>query len=350
MSKRFRSARNIAMVLAAVFAGGLGGCTKKMWITQIPEWWTPELGKISIAVVSFRNQTADRTAGDIMSDELANALRANGSYENVFNRNDLRTLLDQRDLQLALGGSNASLAAQLRDVPGLNVQALLVGSVITYTATSRSQRKIDQRVVAYTKQGNPIVRPVAYTYTRNEANVSATAALIRIRDGSTIYATPSPPPNWQQWAEGSPPKQDAYACLAVARSNVVSQLLTHFSVTRRQIEVKVGKDFRTASELYDNKWTWTNSFAAGDEKAYVVLTLPASCDRNRFRITIIRDQQREDLFASDLVWDRQYGGRGIEFSPKDVAAKGGGPGAYVAKFYSGSEPVLTYKFTITAGR
>ena len=244
----------------------------------------------------------------------------------------------------------AALAEQFRRAPGIDVQAILVGTVTTYDATCRNERRREPQRI-YDRKGN-VVRVVyrEYVHTRNEATVAATAALIRVRDGATVYATPAPPPHWQQWAEGSPPKMDRNACLTVARNNVVAQLVRHFAVTRQQIKVRPGKDFRTASEVYDNKWTWTDKFSVAADRAYIVLRLPAVCDRNRFRITIIREDQREDLVSVERTWRREWGSRGFEFSPMQVARKGGGSGKYVAKFYCGPEPVLTHKFEIVAPR
>jgi hypothetical protein len=77
------------------------------------------------------------------------------------------------------------------------------------------------------------------------------------------------------------------------------------------------------------------------------VTLPPSCDRNHFRITMVRKDQREDLAEQQLTWDRKDSerGAGFQFSPKELAAKGG-LGEYEAKFYSGPEPVLRTTFKI----
>jgi len=341
-------AKSAVALLAGVCACSTG-CTKKIWITQRPQFWTEEMSKMRIAVVPFRNRTRNRHAAEALSDELAYALSANaeaiGSYAAVLNRNDIAALLDQRDLQLALGKSDADLASQFREVPAANVDAILVGTVTTYSATTRNERRREPRNI-YNRKGRVIgVAYREYVHTRNEAVVAAAAAMIRVRDGAIIYATPSPPRAMQP-SEGSPPKMSRQTCLTVARNNVVAQLVEHFAVTRRQIKIKVGKDFRTAGELYDGEWTWTNKFSLRAEKAYVVLRLPPVCDRNDFRITIIRAEQRENLVSVELTWRGEWGSRGFEFSPRQIAAKGGGPGNYVAKLYSGPRPVLQYKFQI----
>ena len=111
------------------------------------------------------------------------------------------------------------------------------------------------------------------------------------------------------------------------------------------IKVKEAEHFRTASELYDGKWTFSDSFKATDEKGFLVVTLPRICDRNIFRITIIRKGQRKDHYQQNVTWDAQYGSYGYLFNPKAVAASGG-PGQYEAKFYSGNTPVMRHTFSI----
>jgi hypothetical protein len=327
---------NLALLSGLALAGG---CGEKMWITQSPDFYTTELK--SIAVATFRNQTNWRGAGEIIADKLASSLVANGSYK-VFNRNDLKTVMDESDLQLALGGDSAAAPEKLKKLT--QVQAILVGTVTTYAATTNSQNRQDP-VYATDRRGNSYVAGYrTYVWTRNEGNVSVTAALIRVSDGTTIYATPEPA--WARvWAEGSPPKKDGHACVAEAADGVSSRLVETFAPVRKQIEVNPAKALRTATELYDNKWTYSDSFKATDEKMFVVVALPASCDRNRFRLAVVRKGQREDLASQDMQWDKRHSGFGYAFSPKQIADKAG-PGDYEVKFYSGPEPVMRHAFRI----
>ncbi len=78
---------------------------------------------------------------------------------------------------------------------------------------------------------------------------------------------------------------------------------------------------------------------------YVVLSLPPQCDRNRFRITIIRKDERATIVYQDLVWSSKYGAFGYLFSPKKIVEIAG-PGAFTAKFYSGPEPIMMHDFRI----
>ena len=331
----------LAVAALALSAALLNGCDKKLTITQVPTFYHPDL-KV-IAVASFRNQTQWRGANDIIADQVAAGLMANGAYK-VFNRNDLKAVMDESDLNIALGADPVAAAGKLRKLTS-KVQAILVGAVTTYATTSNTQpRQIPQYV--YDRRGNRrISHYVTQMHTRNEANVAVTASLIRVSDGSTIYATPEPACS-RVWAEGSPPKKDRHACASDAARMVADQLVTTFAPTRKVIKVNPGKALRTASELYDDKWTYQKTFDASNDKMYVVVALPPSCDRNRFRLTIVRKDQREDLASQDIQWNKKHKGFGYIFSPKEIAAKGGGAGEYEVKFYSGPEPILRQKFKI----
>jgi hypothetical protein len=333
--------RNAISVVCLAVAGMVPiGCDKKLVITQVPTFYTADLKVIAIA--PFRNQTQWRGANEIIADQVAAGLMANGTYK-VFNRNDLKTVMDESDLNIALGADPVAAQGQLKKLT--EVQAILVGTVTTYATTTNSQQKQDP-VYTYDKKGNAHLSGYrTYVQTRNEANVTVTANLIRVSDGSTIYATPEPV--WARvWAEGSPPTKDGQACASEAATSVASQLVATFAPTRREIKVDEGKALRTASELYDNKWTYQDTFSATNEKMFVVLALPGSCDRNRFRITIVRKDERQDLAEQDITWDKKHGGFGYLFNPKDIAAKGGGAGEYEIKFYSGAEPIMRRKFKI----
>jgi len=338
-----RNPCNIARLLVVLLLpAGLisaGGCSRKIWIVQYPAFYSSKLK--TVAVVPFRNQSTGKNAGNIVSGKLASALAANGAYK-VFNRNDLKTLMDESDLQIALGTDTSDAAGKFRKLT--DVQAIVTGAVTTYSATSNNQRRQDP-IYATDRRGNSYIQGYrTYVYTRNEANVSVTASLIRVRDGTGIYATPAPA-SARVGSEGSPPRKDPYACITEAADVVVGQLLEQLAPIRKQVKVDPSKALRTASELYDNKWAFTDTFEAGDQKMYVVVSLPACCDRNRFRLVIVSKDQRRELARQDIVWSREHAGFGYVFSPKDIAA-GAGPGVYEVKLYSGPEPVLRHTFKI----
>ncbi len=339
LDRRVSLGRVLLLILIA--SAALAGCSEKIVITQYPAFYTPDLK--TIAVVPFRNGSGWRNAENVVSDRVAAALMANQAYK-VYNRNDLSALMDESDLRLASAGDPAAAAKAFQNQT--QVQAILVGTVTNYSATSNSQRKRDP-IYAYNKNTGQsyIAGYRTYTHTRNESTVAATAALIRVADGSTIHATSSPA-SATYYAEGSPPKLDRFGCANRATESVVRQIVEQFAPVRKQIEVKPSEALRTATELYDNEWTWSDTFSRESDQMYVVLKLPACCDRNRFRLTIVRKDQRRDLAEKEIVWDAQYEGFGYTFNPSEIAAAGGGPGQYQVKFYSGPEPVMRHDFRI----
>jgi hypothetical protein len=335
LSERIALLGSLVLVLSSA-----GGCSKKIWVTQTPDFYTPKLQTVAIA--PFRNQTQWQGAGDIVSDKVAAALIANGAYR-VYNRNDLKTVLNEQDLQIALGSNAAAAAGKLQKLE--NVQAILTATVTTYSATTNSQNRQDP-IYATDNRGNMYISGYRqYVYTRNEGNVAVTATLIRTKDGTAIAATKEP--LWARvWAEGSPPSKDQHACVSEAATNVMEQLVEYFAPVRKQVSLDPAKAFRLASELYDNRWTYTDTFRASDKKMYVVLEMPPSCDRNDFKLTVVRKDQREDLAVQEIRWSKEHRSFGYLFDPSQIAAKGGGPGEYEVKFYSGPEPVLRRAFRL----
>ena len=341
--------KNILRILCPVLLMFLllaSGCGEKtIVITNYPSFYQ---GKIkTIAVAPFRNATGVRNAGNIISDTLAGRIAANGTYK-VYNRNDLLVLQNERDLRTELGLDNAAIAAKFRNVG--KVQAVLVGTVTNFSATQQNDKRFERiPIQAYNPRTRQMYisgyRSRNYTFTKNEGNVAVTATLIRVSDGLPLFATPTAISD-RRFAQGSPPTADRFACRSAAASQVVAKLVRIFCVTRQTITVKESRDFRTASSLYDNKWDFTDSFKSTDAQGYLVLRLPASCDRNRFRITIIRKGTRESLFEHKFVWTKKFGGFGYGFKPSKIVEKAGGPGEFVAKFYSGPEPVMQHKFRI----
>ncbi|MBL7133191.1 MAG: hypothetical protein ISS78_03755 [Phycisphaerae bacterium] len=339
--------KNHFVRVASVFICGCllapAGCTKEIWIVQYPEFY--QEGEIkSVAVMPFRCPAAPRsTGGIIIADGLAAALMNNGTYQRVYNRSDLRALLAEHDLKDLFSDNPVSAAKALKKVT--NAQAMITGSVTAYSATSRDERRKEPQYEYDDDGKRRLVGYRRYVHTRNEANVAVTASLIRVSDGTSIYALPAPATG-RAWAQGSPPRYDASACLSSAVNQVVLKLLVRFAVVRRKIKVDPNKALRTASELYDNKWIWKDTFKADEENMFVVVKLPPSCDRNKFRMVVVRKNTRKDLTGLDIVWTKKHSSYGYLFSPKAIAEAGGGPGEFTIKFYSGPEPAITRNFRI----
>lgn len=342
-----RVVRPAAACLLACLAG-VGGCGKKIWITQYPSFYTPDLQ--TILVVPFKNATTHPAAGRIVSEKVATALAANATYR-IVRRGDLKVLAG-----LEAPGEPGALAATLRK--GGKVQAILTGTVTTYHCSQHwetRKRTIDEDEDERRKKKHKRRVPhyERYTFVRNQATVDATARLIRVSDGTAIHATRPGAAMAQVTSETqnegqAPPPLDREGALAAAANQCTAKLLEEFAVVRKQISV--GRNaFRTAAELRDGKWRGGKDFQATDEKMLVVVSFPACCDRNTFRIVISRKDDGGELVAAQFTWLRHWSsslGKAFEFSPKEIAAKGGGKGDYVAKLLSGPEVVLETKFKI----
>jgi len=321
----------------------LSGCKTEFVVYQYPAWWTP--GKVkSVAVLPFRCPAAPNTkGGEILSDMIASRLASSGTYHRVYNRNDLKALLDEHDLKLMMSKDPGAVVSKLHKV--VDVQAVLVGSVISYAATTRNERKRTP-IYGTNAAGQLIITGYNnYTLTRHDANVSSTASLLTANSGQSIYSLPAAD-GGKAWAQGSPPSQSAFGTLEAATRVAANRISEYFIVVRKMIEVDKSKALRTAKELYDGEWVWQKNFKVDDQKMYVVVSLPATADRNLFKIKIIRKGTRKDLAVRDVKWNKKYKGFGYDFSPKQLAAGGGGAGTYTAKFYSGQKPVLTCDFQL----
>ena len=347
------TARKVVLLGSLLGLAALAGCTKKITIYRVPPFWTPDIS--SIAVIPFQSAAGNRQAGLIVSDQVASVLSTNAAYKRVYNRSHYKNIVDEKRLRMNWSQNPSAFAAPFRRWG--KAHAMLVGSVTQYAATTSSQRK---RQRTPRMRWNPRTKRQEWTgaydyyewvHTRNEANVSANATLNRISDGQQLYSTG---PVYGRWASetagrGVPPQLDPHGCLMAATNQVIQKLVTHLGIVPMQIEVDPAKDFLTANgPPYDNKWPVTSKFRVTDPKLIVVLRLPPACDRNRFRITIIRKGTRKDLESVDFVWKRSFpsSGQSFVFSPGKIAAAGGGPGDYQVKFYAGPEPAMIRDFRI----
>ena len=337
-----------AVLLATAF---LGGCAQKIEIYQYPRFYDPDNPSKnikSVAVLPFRThvpQASAAKAGDAMGENVAGLLGASRTYKQVYNRNNLSALLDQQDLQVAMGGDPTKSASAFRK--RTTVEALLTGAVTAYASSSRRYPKQVPVPKMIYVGGKPRMTMTMQTIwvTRNEGNVSATATLTRVKNGESIHSTP--PLSFRYASEGQAPSYDQHGCLRMAAEVVARQIKDQFAVVRKT--VTVGKDaFKTATGEYDGEWEYEKTFKTTDKEMYVVLKLPPSCDRNRFRITIVRKDTRNDLALENIQWKASFPkyGKGWKFDPSEIARKGGGPGKYVAKFYPGPKPKLLAEFKI----
>jgi len=346
---------------AMAVAGGCGG--EEIEIMQYPAFFNPDdpAGNIkSLVILPLRNQAAGASAaraGEAVSEELAGILSGTGTYQKVYNRNDLGNLMDQQDLAIAAGGDPNAMASALRKRGA--VDAMLTGAVTTFNSSSKTIRKTQQQLVGFDKKKKPIYRTVTVNETTNEGIITMTASLIKIRDGAQIHSTGPVSGAFKSVGTGS--VMSEAECLRRAMSQAVFQAKDQFAVTRKRILVD-SDAFFVASAYYEGEWDEQDEFTTTDTTAFVVLKLPPQCDRNRFAVKISREERREDLMTQGIQWKKGqqpvHPGSGdlvngasiglcvLKFSPSDLAKKAGGPGTFVVKFYAGPRAALTYEFDI----
>jgi hypothetical protein len=327
------------VMLVAVGSLCLVGCGTKIKIRSYPAFYTPDLKYV--AVVPFRSATQNPEAGTVVSENFARELMANNTYQ-VLSHNDLGALASQEDLMIYAKGGDGSAAASKLKLAG-KVQGLLVGTVSTYNSSTRSEPRTDPIPIPDGNGGVKIMYR-SYVLTHNEGNVAVSAAMIRISDGTQIHATASAVGHIV--CEGESVAFDRDACLIQATEQAVRKLVQEFAVTIQEITIS-DKNFQTASDYYDAQWQFTSKFKVGDPKVIVMLQLPQVCDRNSFRIVIVRKDGREELASQDVMYEGAWAqfGKGFEFKIADLIKKGG-PGSFQAKLYQGPVPVLTYSFKI----
>lgn len=298
-----RHGRADRMLLLTLLTGAIlclaGGCSKKLVVAQMPPFWTPDL-KV-IAVIPFQNHTGTRNAGKAVSQQLAGAMIENGTYT-VYDRNQVEKLMAERDWQIYQGDADA-MAARLQG----KADALLLGSVNTYSAASANPEWRVTQVTYTDANGNPYTQPERWLYEHNEGVVAVTAQLVKIHSGDAsggrVYGQPlygtgevfgravsesNPPPQYTK------PQMDAATCLASARSQAVAQLVEKFAVVTK--EIKVEKDsLKTAGKNALGQWEKQDKFAQG-RPVHIVLKLPPAADRNIFRIAVMDKDEQQVFF------------------------------------------------------
>lgn len=332
----------LAVAASAVGCDG-GGRKGKIWIVRYPDFYQPELK--SVAVAPFGNRSNARGAGERISDRVSAELTNNRTYE-VYTRQHLHGILAEQDLASA-GIIDADKAKEIGRLK--SVQALICGTLDRYGASSRSETRFNTvPVFGQDANGQVVItgfRQVPYTWVHNEAVVECSVVVIDTATGQQIAAIHEPS---SLYSEGSPPKYGGADLLRAAEEDQVRRIVQAIAVTRTQIRLK-GDVLKTATSLYDQQWDWQRRIVPGDEKFYVVVTLPPEADRNNFRITIVPKDGREVLGEQEFVWSKADATRGFEFPIAPIVEKHAF-GEYRAKLYSGPEPVAWYDFRIVEKR
>jgi len=333
--------------LALIAMTVLGGCVKKIPIVQYPIFW--DRAPKTIAVTPFRNKTPIRNIGMQVTSDLATRMSANGSYT-VYDRTLLKAYLNEHDLQRAFSSDQDAAASAMVKIG--KVQAILTGAVTTcnWPRTRVQVKVITQKF--FNPNGTSYTRPVKHYIQINEAELKANASLLRITPNGPKVIHSCPVRGYMK-STGTTPKYSREACMSIARAQVTQRLLEQFAVIRKFIQVSPSKAFFTVTgQPYAGKWPKSKKFSiASGQKIILVLMLPPQCDRNTFKITVSRKKGRTDLAAFDVRWTKAMSaapaGKQFILNPADLAAKGGGPGNYVLRLFSGQpKPALEHKIKI----
>jgi len=332
--------------LLLVAAGLVGGCTKKIYVRRYPAWYSPDLK--AIAVVPFYNATGQQNRPLAISNELIAALRSNGTYR-VYDQDEIRTAVGADAYLAFLGLPPKAMAERLAST--IDVQAMLSGTVTLFDQTSRTERITDEEKVWDPQRSRWIYtgRYKIYDHTRNAADVTVSGKLYRVPEGVVLHATASAI-HAERRSEGSPPKLSADECFRQAVDEVIGKLVAEFAVAVVPVVINTKKDFRLARGKDGvGKWIEADKFAPTDEEMFVVLRLPAVCDRNAFRVVIVPKGDDATLLADhEIRWQRGWSDHSIRLDPRELTAKTGGPGKYEARFYYGHKLVTKRGFSIVA--
>lgn len=347
--------RRLALSLLLCAAGAAAGCSEKMRIDRYPDFYSPDLR--TIAVLPLANETRDARAGRIVTDRLVEALKANGTYKVIAPQQTL-DLLAKADVKPGAEG-DAKVAARALGKLGL-CQIVLTGRVEEFGALSTHRTYIRpeywydgyyyggyRRGRYYRRWNYPYYGWPDYSVHHtgyHEGNVSAEAALLSAADGSEVFRLPSTA-RATVISEGDPPDLTPAGCLDEAARACAWRVVDQIAVVSREIEIKPKEALRIAKARTGPTWQFDDDFRIDDEEMFVVVALPAICDRNVFRLEITRKGQDAVLAEQELTWSSKLAPMGVRFSPRKLAADAG-PGTFEVHFRRGSKTIMSRKFHI----
>ncbi len=357
----------------------LGGCAKSFKAREYPAFYDSSLR--TVAIVPFRNQTYAPGAGLLVAQDMAMALRVNGTYS-VLPPRRLESLLREKKLPELSRTDSAKNAETLRKLG--SVQAFIMGRVLYDSSAARAYPADYRDAFSYAK-GNIFLARLRYQLVDDdeegegegdegeegedfdgdfgpdygygwgypyyyypeymaEATVAVEVSMIRVSDGQVLYTTPGPIEghadieSWHHIAPVSATLDAAHRAVVKAVRDIAAVPVT--------VTVDPHNDIRTAAGKTDGKWDYRDTFGPSDARMYVVLQLPPTVGHDAFRVTITPRGNPGDVVATkDVVWPVGATVHGIEFSPKEIAARKG-PGPYTANFYARGQQVMQRDFKI----
>jgi hypothetical protein len=364
------------MLLAVAICAGmiaLSGCSQSFTAREYPSFYDPNLR--TIAVVPFHNETNARGAGTLAAENLAAALRVNGTYT-VVPPHKLRSLIAQKKLQRLSRTDYQEDAEELRKLGG--IQAFIVGRVLR-DSTMQGLYPTAYPYWSYDSASDTPSGPARYEFADEDeegegeddfgddfygpyygywywnypyyypthtarAYVSLEASMIRVSDGAVLYTTPVP-------AEGhsdlSGWRQIPPASAGVdAMNRAAAKLVKDLAVVPVTVKVRPSADLNTAVRGQAGGWDFTNTFRPTDENMYVVIQLPTTVSHDTFRLTVTPKGQPDDIVVTeDFTWPVGENTDAVALSPKEIARRAG-TGSYTVSFHAFGESVMRHNFRI----
>ena len=338
----------------AMLAAAVGGCSTTVTLQHYPSFHEPSLK--TVAVAPFANATLHDKAGQFLAERLAEALRANRTYE-VVGPQELTARFEAAGIKLPAGAAPTTIAEGVRKLGG--IQAVIVGTARGFSAERGSYVEIEEGYPYYGYGwgygygrrdwgygghgygGYPIYRQYSYT----QAYAAASAKMVRVADGEVLHVTAQPLA--ARRVSGRYPSDTKDQVLLEAGDAVVGGLVAEFAVVPMRVKINKGKALRTARAGKEaDELKNTNDFRLDDEKLYVVVSLPPEADRNEFRLVIAREDDDKPLAEETIRWSAADASRRLAYSPRDLADAAGGPGDFEARLYLGDQRILGRGFEI----
>ncbi len=340
-------------ILAALSAlAGCGGRGSKTFVTHVPQWEYQNYKRVAVVAGKPTDPRASNDAR-LLADRLTTLLTQGGAFtvlsrdemKNVFAEQDLSKLADAVDEGTALPEGKLEVA-----------QALIVPKITDYKLVKQREERAIPRF-ARDPRGRRLLdrfgRPIqvgedrVYIYTHG-AEVEGTVRVVDPATGKillshTARVAPEPRTNYER-----PPSESPEAIASRAVEELATDFFHAVAPTRIRVDLK-SKMLLVATDYFDGRYDETTKLSRSNSEFIIaVRDLPASADRNDFRIAVAEEGGRENLFQQEFTWSGSAGPEGVSYRvPMETLTRTGGE-RFVLKLYSvgDPEPKIERPFTL----
>jgi hypothetical protein len=317
------------------------GCVQTMKIDHYPQCYNPNI--TTVAIGTFKNQTPQVNAGEVMADHLASSLSVNRTYT-IIGPRKIEEALQKRNEKI----SDMNYAAQAKIVGEItHADAYITGAVLadsvfksTYVTADYTDT-YDDFERFHPHWMSPYYQDVDYV---TEAFISVNASMVSVHDGRLICTTAGPvKASSSVRGIGT---EEGFNASEYTIYKAAKQIEYQFAIVPADIKVYPDKDIRIASGRKGTVWNFTGSFGKNDETMYAVIHLPAEAAKNKFSLTITSQKQKDNmLFSQDFTWKSGENEQGFLFSPRQIAAKNG-TGKYSVNLCYKGKIIMSHDFSI----